>query len=42
MEGFEFVAWNGNNQIELRTADHKSAATISRTSASWKLVTAGD
>lgn len=41
MDGFEFVAWRGNNKIELRSADQKSTATISQTSDGWKLVAGG-
>jgi hypothetical protein len=41
MDGFEFVAWRGNNKVELRSVDQKSAATISQTSGGWKLVAAG-
>lgn len=39
--GFEFVAWNGNDKIELRMVDQKSATTIDHTSGAWKLRPAG-
>jgi hypothetical protein len=41
--GFEFVAWNGDNQIRLReVVTRKSEATISHTSDGWKLTAADD
>lgn len=33
---YNFVGWNGNDQIKLRTFDQSTEATISRTPAGWK------
>ena len=34
---FEFIRWNGNDRVKLRTFEQKSDAEISRTSTGWKL-----
>jgi hypothetical protein len=34
---FEFVGWNGNDRVKLRTFDQKSDADISYTSTGWRL-----
>jgi hypothetical protein len=35
--GYEFVGWNGNDQIKLQTVEKKTEAGISRTSTGWQL-----
>jgi hypothetical protein len=34
---YDFIGWNGNDQIKLRTSNKSSEANISRTSSGWKL-----